>query len=465
MPALFHRSRHFWLALALIAALGFALRVAGAQGALWLDEAWSAVMARDVGTPLGVFLSINHDNNHHLNSLWLQLVGFGAPPPWARAPAIVASTISIVVAALIAARRGTGAALVTALLFALSPMLVTLGSEARGYAPMVLALLVAVWLVDRWLAGDRDAERPVYLALCFGLGALCQLTIVFGVVALVGWSFLTLWRRNGFRRAAIDTLRYFGTALIALAIVLAIVANAAWLSGSGFRFGTYAPFTTTDFLTGVTAAIGYTIGFPIQSAWLIALPLGLLALARGGSRLPFYLLAIIAFPLMLAILHAGNTGYSRYYLLVTVALLLLLGEIIGNARGWTRWIAGGALVAIVVGSLAQDVDLARNRRGDPGAAIRIIAARAPGGATIGFDAASGGAVIEAAAATARYPATIVSEDCPAPRFLYIARFGGEAFPATFTRCHTSYRLIAAARTTGLSGTHWTLYERLPGARP
>ena len=36
-----------------------------------------------------VFLRINHDNNHHLYSLWLQAIGPGAPPMLARAPAIL----------------------------------------------------------------------------------------------------------------------------------------------------------------------------------------------------------------------------------------------------------------------------------------------------------------------------------------------------------------------------------------
>ncbi|MDP9163884.1 MAG: hypothetical protein M3N06_07310, partial [Pseudomonadota bacterium] len=82
-----------WIAAALLAAL--ALRLAMARGGLWLDEAWSAVMAHDVGTPLGVLTSINHDNNHPLNSWWLQLVGLAAPPLLARAPAIACSVATL----------------------------------------------------------------------------------------------------------------------------------------------------------------------------------------------------------------------------------------------------------------------------------------------------------------------------------------------------------------------------------
>src|SRR3954471_19649405 len=97
--------RQYWWLLGAFILLGLALRVARAQGALWLDEGWWSKQAHDAGTPLGVFLNINHDNNHHLNSLWMQLVGFDAPPLLARALSIVTGTAAILVAALIGARR------------------------------------------------------------------------------------------------------------------------------------------------------------------------------------------------------------------------------------------------------------------------------------------------------------------------------------------------------------------------
>ncbi len=120
-------------------------------------------MAIDAGTPLGVFLRINHDNNHHLNSLWLQLVGPHASPMLQRALSIACGTLTVLVAAAIAARHGVAAMLCAALLFAVSPLLVTYGAEARGYAPMLLALLTAVWLVARWL--DDTERRVPWIAL------------------------------------------------------------------------------------------------------------------------------------------------------------------------------------------------------------------------------------------------------------------------------------------------------------
>ena len=138
-----------WGSLAAIVALGLALRIVSARGGLWIDEAWSAVLVDRAATPLGVFVTINHDNNHYLNSLWMLALGFGADPLALRSLSIATGTLTILVAAAIGARRSTRHALVTALLFAISPILVNYGSEARGYAPMLLAATVAILVVAR----------------------------------------------------------------------------------------------------------------------------------------------------------------------------------------------------------------------------------------------------------------------------------------------------------------------------
>src|SRR6476469_1712701 len=122
----------WWLAVGAIALAGLAIRVAAAQGGLWTDEAWSVIYAAQARDPLGVFLRINHDNNHHLYSLWLQAIGPAAPPFLARLPSILAGSLCVVVAAMIGARRSSSAGIVCALLFAFTPILVALGSEARG---------------------------------------------------------------------------------------------------------------------------------------------------------------------------------------------------------------------------------------------------------------------------------------------------------------------------------------------
>jgi uncharacterized membrane protein len=457
--------RRYWWLLGAIVLLGLALRIAGAQGALWLDEAWSAKQAHDAGTPLAVFLNINHDNNHHLNSLWLQFVGFDAPPMLARALSIVTGTLAILVAAMIGARRGLALGLITALLFAVSPALVTLGSEARGYAPMSLALLIAILLVDRWLAGEAERSPGTALALCFFLGAFSQLTMVFGFLAIAGWVFFTLWRRSGFKDALIGSIRLFLPSAIALGLVFAIIFGAA-AAHTGFKFGRYDPYDMMELLHGVSELVQYMVGIPVISIWWFALIPALVVLApsAGVSRIAFHRLAILAFPLMLAILRSGNVAHPRYYLLVGIALLILIAEFLWlgwRAGGWKRWLAAGTLAAVTLASLALDADLAINRRGDVGAAIRAMQARAPQGTRLLLDRETGIATLEAAAASAHYPLDVQLAECDSAPFFLADRFRGEEPPRQMELCGARYVPIIDTRAHGMSGTHWTLYERQP----
>src|SRR5205814_7206786 len=140
-----------------------------------------AAQARDAA---GVFLRINHDNNHHLYSLWLQAIGLNASPLLARLPAIVAGTLCVPLAALVVARRSVWAGIVAAILFAVSPTMVNFGSEARGYSLMLLAALAFLWLAAEAVEGRERPGTPWWLAAIAALGMLSHMTMA-APVALV----------------------------------------------------------------------------------------------------------------------------------------------------------------------------------------------------------------------------------------------------------------------------------------
>lgn len=144
LPSSNMRPRHA-IALAVIVLSGLGLRVWCARGGLWVDEAWSAQFVVQAGSAWAIFWRVNYDNNHYLNSLWILLVGPYAPPLLIRALSIVTGTLSIAVAGAIGWRRSPVTGLIAAILFAVSPILVAYGAEARGYGPMLLAMLVSVW--------------------------------------------------------------------------------------------------------------------------------------------------------------------------------------------------------------------------------------------------------------------------------------------------------------------------------
>lgn len=443
---------------------GLALRVVAARGTLWIDEAWSAVFANQVGTALGVFQDINHDNNHHLNSLWLLTVGIGAPPMLARALSIAAGGAAIFIAGLIGLRRGSATGIITALLFALSPVLVTLGSEARGYAPMLLCLLVCLYQTDHALEGDA---HPLLLAVFFYIGILFQLTIVFGACAIIGWYALTMWQRCGFVPALRETFRLFGLSFAALCAALLLIFGPTLRHGAEFTFGNYEPFSLPLFVNAVGALSGYSVGVPWHASdipVLIAIALlAVLATWYAPRRAIFYQLAIIAFPLAFAAFRPMNSGLPRYHLLVGIALLLLLGELLGrliDKGGWRRLAGGALLAAFAAGSVCANLDLLQTRRGDASEAIRIIASHPPGTATVLIERANGTAILRVAAAEQGYTLRYTMA-CPAQPFLFLDRFKGEKQPpAALPYCGATYRAIASAIARGMSGQNWTLYERV-----
>ncbi|RMB25741.1 hypothetical protein C8J47_3690 [Sphingomonas sp. PP-F2F-G114-C0414] len=471
------RDRLYAPALLTIVLLGLCLRIWSARGGLWVDEAWSAVFAARAGTPLGVFLEINHDNNHHFNSLWMQMWGLGASPLALRSLSIATGTLTIFVAGAIGARQGVVHALVAALLFAVSPILVNYGSEARGYAPMLLAAMMMIWRVA-WVLDDprRRSSRTAWglggLAL---LGLFSQLTMLFFVLAIVAWTVWVTARRMPIDAALGSTIRLLLPSLGACLLAVGTTFGAAALSTTGMQVGDYSGFSRAVWATAMTTMVSSTLGLPDAERWIVMVPsvvvvwLGLRARNRRSIIGPFAIVASI-FPLLFPLLEIGNSGFPRYFLLTAVAILLLAADGIAYAfvqpRGASRWNGcrwGGVwamlgLGAIVVASLCDDLAQAALRRGDPGAAIATMAARAPRGTSVMVDHLRPVAVLRVAAAEARYPLAI-GGGCPARRFLQVDLSMHErAFPTT-VRCGRRYRRLVVRRSARLSGVDWALYER------
>lgn len=463
-----------WPAIAAIVAAGLLLRIAAAGGGLWTDEAWSMIYAEQARTPLGVFLRINHDNNHHLYSLWLQAIGPGAAPLLARAPAIVAGTVTILVAALIGARRSPATAIVAAGLFAIAPILVTYGSEARGYAPMLLAAMLMLLQLDRWLDGDLPKPPAAMLAILAALGTLSHLTMIAPVALLAVWVYSVRRSADGPDAAIRSTAAAVGPALAAAALVVLMVVAAAALS-DGMKLGGYTRFDFEHFLLGVGDLAASTLGGSLGPSWVAPGLLGAAACAIAirpphwlGPRRRLYPLLILAVPLAVAVVRPGNPQFARYYLASALGLLLLASEWIARemrASGGRRWLSVAVLAALVGGGLWSDSELIRLRRGDPDRALRTIAALAPAGATVAFAEERLSGVMIVAARRSGYRLK-PAQGCEPAGFLIAARPSARAPEPVVVRCGTPMRLVAHGDAAALSGDSWSLYapERLQWRR-
>ncbi|MBL4613558.1 MAG: hypothetical protein JKY27_01605, partial [Magnetovibrio sp.] len=169
------RPQHIVIAV-LIVVTGAWLRYRAAQGDLWLDEIWSLQLVSNMSAWHEAFWKVTHDNNHPLNTVYLYWIDDGREPWVYRMLSIVAGTLSIVFAGWAVMRDGAGRMLITMLLAALLYPLVQFGSEARGYALMILFATIA------FCAVDRARHNPYRIRWLFGfavmMGAASHLAIL-----------------------------------------------------------------------------------------------------------------------------------------------------------------------------------------------------------------------------------------------------------------------------------------------
>ena len=100
------------------------VRFYASLGDFWFDEIWSWYIARNVLTDWDILTSIHHDNNHHLNTWFMYLLGQNQHWTVYRIPSVMAGIGTVAVAGLIGNRHGK--------LEAVTAMLLTAGSLAKS---------------------------------------------------------------------------------------------------------------------------------------------------------------------------------------------------------------------------------------------------------------------------------------------------------------------------------------------
>ncbi|HEX3676445.1 MAG TPA: glycosyltransferase family 39 protein [Sphingomicrobium sp.] len=461
------RERLWWAAVSATALAGLVLRVVAAQGGLWTDEAWSMIYAAKARNPMGVFLRINHDNNHHLNSLWLQAIGPGASPLLARVPAIAAGTLCILVAASLCRRCSRKAGMVAALLFAVAPTFVAFGSEARGYAMMLLAALLMFLLVAVVLEGRPARGARWWLAALAVFGMFSHLTMAAPVAIVTTWLYLERRTTLGPRLALFGTFRLMGPALAATIGVILFVFVAATMSPTGMRVGGIEPFSSELFVAALDDLALWSAGFRSSLPWLVPLGAGaaaLLVMVRppdwAGPRTRLYAMLVLTVPIGLAMLRASNSGYARYYLMSGVGLLLMMSEWIARGlegRPAVRAAAGLLIVTLMGASLWRDSLLVRADRGRPEIPVRDMASLSPSGASVAFAEPRLKAVVAVAAERIGYRARFAGGCAPAD-FLLAAQSRRSHWAASVQRCGIEMDAIDSSVAIPLGGDSWVLYR-------
>jgi len=370
----------------LLIAAGLAVRIAGATGEIWLDEIWSLRLIAQMKAG-NVLPSLAIDNNHYLNTAYLALVGGDGEPLTLRAFSILLGTSMVAAAGWLQRDRGAFTVIATMALFAFTFPLVNVGSEARGYAGMLLCALLAIDAMER--LADRPQGGELWLAIVAVTGVLFH-PLMLGFIASLGlWTIWDQAQAGAGLRVIYTTVRdRFGWTVRLLIPLVAIIGIAVHFGRSGYVLGGIVPFSPDLMAGGIARLYRFLLGLPdaTPTALIIALVLAILCLAvllrrPNDSRLALYLIVIFGMPAAMAIARLPNTEIPRYYLLPGIVFLLLLSDLLGTLwarNSQTRAAAIVALLAVLVGNALELRTFFELGRGDVTAMLNRIVAEGPG---------------------------------------------------------------------------------------
>jgi hypothetical protein len=380
-PSLVRGDRLFLVVLLAILAWGTLLRLGAMRAEFWFDEIWSWEFARDAASPWQVFAGAHHhhDNNHKLNTLLLSLYPEGADWWWYRLHSFGAGLAAVVLAALVANRRGRAEAVFAALLFATNYWLVLCSAEARGYALAVFFALLALYTLQAYRTTGRR-RMLVLFWISVILGFLSHLTFIHCYLALALWSVYFIARRRLTARAEIRQLLAYHAVPALFFVALFLLDIRRMDLGGG-------PPLPTSVVLGRLISLGLG-GSPLPMWFLplavcavVALGAGLRLLARDTDHVwLFFAVAIVGSP-ALFLLGKPAFLFERYFLISFVFFLLLLSFVLGflwrNARGGAIF-AAAATLGMVAGSIGQIVDFERGGRGHFLDALAYLDRETPG---------------------------------------------------------------------------------------
>lgn len=364
------------------------LRCRGALNSLWLDEIWSLDLAATVRSPLDIFTSLHHENNHYLNTLYLYLAGNHGDWPGYRIPSLLAGIGSVFMAWLIGRRRSLVDALFSLTAIAFSYVLILYSSEARGYATTVFCAFLAYYLLEGYLQ-DRRPGTSLLFSLVAVLGLLSHLMFASVLCSAVVWSCWRLIHDRTPLKGMLTSMTALFTAPLMISLILYWVDIRKITEGGGDE---------VPFLVAFRHAMAWVLGTSPSPVLINCSALAAFAILVGGlyllrqeknDALIFYLSVTLVFPLLLVFLRSSTALYVRHFLIPIAFIQLLLGfslaAIYQRVRGG-KIISSVLLAIYLLSNCWYTSALIRYGRGDYRNALGFMAAVSKGNEiTVGND--------------------------------------------------------------------------------
>ncbi len=429
------------IALLACVVIGLAIRLVAASGGPWLDEIWSWEIARE-----GEVL-VAHDNNHLLNTLWLWLMKDSSQTLAWRLPSVICGGISIWITGIILRRLGREHAITGALLIAICHPLVVYQSEARGYASMLMCMLICIDLQLRWLEyPERRRQIRLGLITAAMFGVLSHLSFGLFYVLLVICGYV-ISRFD--RRMLVDHAIGFG-----FIGFWWLVFGRRMSIGGGNELQALDVFSAT-----ISDIIGYTLSAHI--GWIVAAVLMLIGCAfsirNKSSRLAIILATItIGYPILI-LLMKDKLIYVRYFLPAILCATMLIASLLGQLFVDRRWSVIGVILLMLIakGHGTQDASLLMDGRDHHSQAIARMMSKRGREVSVGSPANFQlRTILNYYAMKQQTPiAELIDEG---PEWLVIMH---SPSPDTIIRGNHIYDLDSSYPAHSLSGIPWEIYRR------
>jgi len=466
--------------LTLILIFGAGLRIWATGGDLWIDEVWSLdqlAVAQASDNPQDWIALFFHANTHAINTVYIALVDALAgpnPSPFAyRLLSLVTGIATVGIATWWGWKRSPATGVIIAALFSFSYPLINYSGEARGYAPMMLAGLLAAYALEQYLKKPSPLKISAFVTASL-IGLLSHHTFIVIEAGLGLWAAWEVFDLN--RRSLVSTLAklvpLFGIQLILIVMFAAVAID------SMARGGDCCPEPAldsirimTDWMFGIDAN---TITSLVPLFLIAAIIVATLArLAKGGERVWVMLgIVIIAFPLATLIIETKPDVIHRYFLPSTLFGLLMVAGVLSwlwRLGDWRRWLSITAVLLFCIGNATLLVKFSDGGRGQYLATVQTIENASSGPQRIsGYPTFSVGSLVRhhlkvlGPDARLMYVASKEKNDAPADWFIHgylegndpepeLKRVGSGNGPAT-------YKLVKFFSQWGLSGDAWVLYQ-------
>ncbi|MCA9062240.1 MAG: hypothetical protein KDA96_04255 [Planctomycetaceae bacterium] len=405
---------HLLLPFVLMMAAAATIRWSVIRNDLWLDEVWSMHLASEADSPWAIFTSIHHDNNHHLCTLWLRLIGEQADPIWCRLPSLIAGVLGVVLIGILTWPAGRLAAICAMSLASTSTLLVQYSTEARGYSLALMFALAAHWTLRRYLGAsalDSDSDANTHapannvsnrshvashlgrsatptgsraLPLLFGvlclLGAASHLTFLQYYFAAVYWSTAVVRsRHSNLLETTVSLLKLHWGALSGLGMLY-------FLDVRHLHFGGGPQLDAVRVLwNAVSVFLGGPLNDSVFKAIYLCLMLGGVSMGlwqisrQRGQEWKFFACLFLLFIVCRVFLFPASMLFERYFVVILGFTCIPLGialEKLLTGRG-IHLIAGiAALWLIFIGNIDHVHILRERGRGQYQPAIQLLTADA-----------------------------------------------------------------------------------------